>query len=137
MKNSEPKTTPVTVSYGQDTAAYYNETIQVPVEIARDEARLSEFLKARAEEVANDWEVVFDPNYEFVNLRVVCATVDGKVIIEDCPVEMSYHDAGLVISTAIREKRLSALLSASDWLPVTREQIKEAVISWCQEITEA
>jgi len=124
----------VSVCYGQDTAAYCNEIIEVDDSIANDPEQLKKFLIERALEISNndDEEHPFEVDYAFMNLRIVDACIDGKTILDGIQVEPNYHDSGLELNTAMNqlqsiESRASCFLSAAIRCGRTEEEAKKAV----------
>jgi hypothetical protein len=135
------KTMQIEVTYGQDTACYYNETMDMPVGIS--DADMRALLRRRAVQVANDEDgnVFFEPEYDFSNLRVVCATTKetGKTVtlVEDMGVEPRYHDSGLLLATAIKDRNLPAFFEATSECGKTREEAVAAITEFFAKVNEA
>ncbi|MHB1644367.1 MAG: hypothetical protein ACYCS8_17245 [Acidithiobacillus sp.] len=132
------ETVQVEVTYGQDTACYYTETLVVPADLSEETMRA--FLKDRAIHVANDEDVYFDPEYDFSNLRIVSATSQqsGKpvMLVEDMGVEPRYHDSGLCLAMAIKDKNLNAFFEAVSECGKTREAAIAAIAEFADRLNE-
>lgn len=132
------ETIQVEVTFGQDTACYFTENLGIPAGMPEQEIRT--LLKDRAIHVANNEDVFFDPEYDFSNLRVVRAVTKqaGKsvILVEDMGVEPRYHDSGLLLATAIKDKNLAVLFEAASECGKTREAVVAAITEFAAKIKE-
>lgn len=132
------KTMQVHVLYGQDTACYYEETIDMPANLSEDAMRT--FMKNRAIHVANDEDVFFDPEYDFANLRVISATSiqsgERVTLVEGMGVEPIYHDSGLSLARAIADKSLSTFFEAAGECGKTREEAIAAIAEFAATLNK-
>jgi hypothetical protein len=124
----------VSVCYGQDTAAYCNEIIDVDDSIANDPEQLKKFLIERALEIANndDEEHPFEVDYAFMNLRIVDACIDGKTVLDGIQVENNYHGAGLALRSALNlqlpiQTRANSFLDAALCCGITEKEARQAI----------
>lgn len=128
----------VEVTYGQDTACYYTETLDIPAGMSEQDLRTH--LKERAIHVANDEDAFFDPEYDFSNLRVVNAFLkkDGKrvMLVEDMGVEPRYHDSGLLLSTAIKDRNPSVFFEAAHECGKTQDEAIAALVEMAEKVKE-
>ncbi|EGQ60817.1 hypothetical protein GGI1_02802 [Acidithiobacillus sp. GGI-221] len=133
------ETMQVEVTYGQDTACYYTETIDMPVGMAEQEIRV--FLRNRATQIAYDEDgPAFEPEYDFSNLRVVTASTRQSekqvMLVEDMGVEPRYHDSGLLLATALKDRNLSAFLEAVGECGKSREEAIAAIAAFSAQVNE-
>lgn len=126
----------MTVTLGQDTACYWSGDVEVPDDVAGDHGKLRQFLKAWADnQISPETENCFEPEYDFVNPRIVCVTADGTpgIILDDVPLGPRYHDAGFLLGAAISNNqpahRIHAFLEAAEETGKTRRQALEFLVS--------
>lgn len=124
----------VSVCYGQDTAAYCNEVIDVEDNITNNPELLKEYLIQRALEITNgdDEDHQFDPDFDFMNLRIVEVKIGNDTILDDVQVDANYHDSGLELNTAMNQlqpvdSRASCFLEAAVRCGRTEEEAKQAI----------
>jgi hypothetical protein len=88
----------ITVTYGQDTPAYADKTLEVP-----DDATSESIIQA-AKDFADDAidTLVFEPSHDWTGTRIVSInTPDGTCIAGDIPIDTCAEDLGLVTQTAL------------------------------------
>lgn len=136
----------ITVTYGQDIPAYHTETIKVADDIAADENHLIEYLKARASELAESDDAIFETEWNSLNnLRIVCAneadTNEHEMLLEDIYVEdvlgPMYWEAGLLLDAFFRDGNRQTLVDAMVLLGHTAEDVEgliaEAMLASAQQ----
>jgi hypothetical protein len=125
----------IEVTYGQDTACYYTETIDMPVGMTEEEIRV--FLRNRATKIAYDEDgPAFEPEYDFSNLRVVIATdPDGNALVDNMGVGPRYQDAGLLLFSALRDENSGAFLEAAGECGIAHAQAVTAIQRFAEFFT--
>lgn len=126
----------VTITVGQDTAAYCTKTIEAPFDIADDQDKLREFLVSEGNKIVDDDESDFAPEFDFSNPRIVTAKAGDKLQLEDIPLGVRYHDAGLLLGSAINEQRLSCFLEAASEVGKTEMSSLQFLVAVAEEAEE-
>lgn len=114
MTKKHTKAKLIHITIGQDTACYWTGKYFLPEEVFKDEAKLKEQVSAWAMKQLDNDSNTFEPEFDFTNPRVVCATVEGKSVLADIPLGPRYHDGGLALHMAIQRQSLSEFLKAAE-----------------------
>lgn len=130
----------IDVTLGQDTACYWSGSVDLPAEtVANAEALRLALLEWANQQLDPDQDNFFEPEYDFMNPRIVCATVDKgetakrETLAEDLPLGPRYHDGGLLLGSAILQKSLSNFLEAADECGKSRRQALEFLAAVAEE----
>ena len=84
----------VIVTWGQDTPAYAESTIEIEVQGDATDANIIAAVKAKADTVG---DLVFLPSWDWSGLRIVDITkADGACVANDIPIEPCGEDLGIV-----------------------------------------
>ena len=84
----------VIVTWGQDTPAYAESTIEIEVQGDATDENIIAAVKAKADTVG---ELVFLPSWDWSGLRIVDITkADGACVANDIPIEPCGEDLGIV-----------------------------------------
>ena len=84
----------VIVTWGQDTPAYAESTIEIEVQGDATDANIIAAVKAKADTVG---DLVFRPSWDWSGLRIVDITkADGTCVANDIPIEPCGEDLGIV-----------------------------------------
>ena len=117
----------IDVTLGQDTACYWSGSVDLPAEtVANAEALRLALLEWANQQLDPDRDNFFEPEYDFMNPRIVSATGDkGEMLAGDLPLGPRYHDSGLLLGSAILQKSLSNFLEAAEECGKSRQQALE------------
>ncbi|MGK9452608.1 hypothetical protein [Acidithiobacillus caldus] len=117
----------VNITLGQDTACYWTGNLVLAEAVIQDETKLEEQVTAWATRQLDNDSHVFDPEFDFSSPRIVCATIEGKTVLEDLRLGPRYHDAGLCLSSVFLPHldpalRLQCFVAAVEELGHDRDQ---------------
>lgn len=95
MTTNHTKGKPIEITLGQDTACYWTGNLVLSEAVLKDEEKIKEQVIAWAKEQLDSVAHTFEPEFDFSNPRVVCATVEGKTVLANVALGARYHDSGL------------------------------------------
>ncbi|WP_414039438.1 hypothetical protein ACJU26_09615 [Acidithiobacillus sp. M4-SHS-6] len=111
----------IRITLGQDTPCYATVDIEVEDEILENEEKLKEFLIQKSRVLMNDDDVMFYPEWDFSNQRIVCVASDSLLMLENILLAPDYQNTGVLFAQAITQKNREDFFAAAESCGATRQ----------------